>query len=110
MQTSISVIPVTSVAPTSATAVSQAPLVAPVSLFEDVIERVTPPLEFRDWMAKLKTYGDAARSTEPPEPASVAKTAPAAPEPTEAAHLANPVHDDRPAPDAAQPTPQVKAE
>ncbi|MGN7870268.1 hypothetical protein [Paracoccus sp. 22332] len=91
MQTSISVVHVTPVTPTSTAAVPLIPEVAPVSLFEDVIERITPPLEFRAWMEKLKTYAEAARGTEPADPQSVAEAEQAAPAMPQRKPVAEPV-------------------
>ncbi|MDQ1900031.1 hypothetical protein RAH32_06195 [Paracoccus sp. WLY502] len=81
MQTSIPVIHVSQVTPTSPAPVAPIPEAAPVSLFKDVIEKITPPMEFRDWMEKLKTYAEAARGTEPAEQqqASVAEAERATP-------------------------------
>lgn len=73
MQTSIPVIPVSPVAPTSLPPATPVPEVMPVSLFEDAIEKITPPMEFRAWLEKLKTYAEAARGMEAagPQPGSV---------------------------------------
>ncbi|WEF23376.1 hypothetical protein [Paracoccus sp. S3-43] len=105
MQTGISVVHVTPVTPTSTAPTSLIPQAAPVSLFEDVIERITPPLEFRVWMEKLKTYAVAARGTEPADSPPVGEAERAAPAAQLVAEAA-PVPGDGPAPDAAARTPQ----
>ena len=76
MLASTSVIPVSPISPATPTLIAPVPAVeeaASVSLVEDVIEKITPPMEFRAWMEKLKTYAEAARSTEPAEPQPVAE-------------------------------------
>mgnify|MGYP007070489747 FL=1 len=111
MLASTSVIPVSLITPATPTLTAPLPAVqeaASVSLIEDVIEKITPPMEFRAWMEKLKTYAEAARSTEPAEPQPVAQAqgAEQAPFEEEAIPKAAPVERSGPDADAAADIPQ----